>query len=140
MIIDDIGILMYYTMITVFTLRWFEAYQTLQIHEELIYEKTIINMKTMFWILNTIQYTTYITYMFLFYDRDVMPVIIVVFCLTFFPDPIILGYYGYKLLDILEFLTNITKRKRDIIRVKRLKIIRNALVGFGIYRIIIWGY
>ncbi len=140
MIIDDIGILMYYTMITVFTLRWFEAYQTLQIHEELIYEKTIINMKTMFWILNTIQYTTYITYMFLFYDRDVMPVIIVVFCLTFCPDPIILGYYGYKLIDILEFLTNITNRQRDIIRVKRLKIIRNALVGFGIYRIIIWGY
>jgi hypothetical protein len=97
-------------------------------------------MKKLFWILNGIQYTMYIGYIFLFMNEDVFPVIIAVFCITYFPDPILLGYYGYKLIEVLEFLTNQTKRRRDFLRVKRLKIIRNALVGFGIYRIVIWGY
>jgi hypothetical protein len=40
----------------------------------------------------------------------------------------------------MEFLTNETKREKDLIRVRRLKVLRGALVGFSIYRIIIWMY
>ena len=48
-----------------------------------------------------------------------------------------LGYYGYKLIDILEFLTNITGRKRDWKRLRKLKFLRTVLVGLSIYRVLL---
>ena len=107
-IIDNFGVLCYMTMISVLTVSWFEAYQKLKIYVKLAKSKSIFNMRITFIILIPLQYTAYLLYIFYKFGQNYYLYQFGTIIITIVPAPIILGYYGHKLIKIIESFIKIT--------------------------------
>ncbi len=139
-IIDNFGVLCYMTMISVLTVSWFEAYQKLKIYVKLAKSKSIFNMRITFIILIPLQYTAYLLYIFYKFGQNYYLYQFGTIIITIVPAPIILAYYGHKLIKIIESFIKITGQKTDLIRLRNFKLLRTVLVSLALYRVILWNF
>ena len=132
-----IGDLSYYTMMTILTISWFEAYEKMKIWAN---HRKPSKIKILFWIWIPIQYTVYILYAWHYYLQNSLIREILVFIFTFFPTPILLWFYGSRVIGIVKRILEITGKHTDTIRLRNFKILRTVLVGLTMYRCTLMGF
>lgn len=103
-IINSLGVLFYFSMYSVLTLSWFDCFSKIQIQVKEKRKENIVFLRKLWWVLNFCQYVFYGLYVIFDDDIPYQPLEILIFLITVLPAPIMLYYYAYKLIDIIEFL------------------------------------
>ena len=105
------------------------------------FDKKIVNMNRVFVVLNVVQYLTLFTYRLVIQKNSILWLMMLIFLIVFVPIPIILTYYGYKIISIINFLGTISDGQQSVALKqswKKFKKLWVVMVGTTIWRYVQW--
>ena len=108
-IIGNSGFLISITLISFFTLSWYEFYEILYNSMGLYEERKIMDMNKIFWVVNIFSLIFYVTACIIGHIYGLKAEWSLITFLSLYPlynlpNPILIGYYGTKLYSLMNRL------------------------------------